>query len=47
MAVPKDFLAWIIACTDGDFSAAACAEWLEGCLPRPVNELEQWLDQLD
>jgi hypothetical protein len=39
---PRDFLSWVIECKDADFTPADCAEWLEGRLPRPVEDLEQW-----
>jgi hypothetical protein len=39
---PKEFLSWVIECGDPQFSPANCAEWLEGRLPRPVDELERW-----
>lgn len=42
---PRDFLSWVIECSDKDFRPADCAEYLEGRLPRPVNDLTQW--QLD
>jgi hypothetical protein len=35
-------LSWVIECSDGDFAPADCAEWLEGRLPRPVEDLTQW-----
>jgi hypothetical protein len=41
---PRDFLSWVIESKDKDFQPAACAEWLESRLPRPVNDLEQWAD---
>jgi hypothetical protein len=42
MQRPHQFLSWVIECSDTDFSAADCAEWLEGRLPRPVEDLTQW-----
>jgi hypothetical protein len=42
---PDDFLSWVIECSDAEFSTAKCAEWLEGRLPRPVDDLEQWNDE--
>jgi hypothetical protein len=39
---PDEFLWWVIESTDPGFSPAACAEWLEARLPRPVNELAAW-----
>ena len=37
-----EFLAWIIESTEPDFTPDLCAEWLEGRLPRPVDDLDQW-----
>jgi hypothetical protein len=39
---PRNFLSWVIECRGGSFKPTTCAEWLEGRLSRPVNELEQW-----
>jgi hypothetical protein len=39
---PEDFLSWVIACEHADFGPGACAEWLEGRLPRPVDDRSQW-----
>jgi hypothetical protein len=39
---PKDFLSWVIECGDDDFPPGSCAKWLEGRLPRPVDDPEQW-----
>jgi len=36
------YLSWVIECKDKDFRPETCAEWLEGRLPRPVEDLEQW-----
>ena len=44
---PKDFLSWVIEATDGAFSPATCAEWLEGRLPRPVDDVTAWSDGED
>jgi len=44
---PRDFLSWVIECKDSDFTPAKCAEWLEGRLPRPVEDREQWKIQDD
>jgi hypothetical protein len=37
-----EFLSWVIESTDPSFSPDNCLEWLEGRLPRPVDELSQW-----
>ena len=39
---PRAFLSWVIECADPGFAPATVAEWLEGRLPRPVSDLEQW-----
>ena len=36
------FLSWVIKSTESSFSPATCVEWLEGRLPSPVDDLEQW-----
>jgi hypothetical protein len=42
---PRDFLGWVIESTDSEFTPALCAEWLEGRLPRPVEDLSAWLEE--
>ena len=37
-----EFLSWVIASTDAEFTPGDCAEWLVGRLPRPVADLGQW-----
>jgi hypothetical protein len=39
---PKDFLSWVIESTEPEFMPGACEEWLEGRLPRPVDDLSAW-----
>lgn len=39
---PADFLSWVIESTDPEFAPAKAAEWLEGRLPRPVEEESKW-----
>ena len=39
---PREFLSWVIEGSDKDTQPATVAEWLEGRLPRPVSDLEQW-----
>jgi hypothetical protein len=39
---PKDFLSWIIESTSLDFPPNTLKKWLEGRMPRPVDDLEQW-----
>jgi len=38
----KDFLSWIIETKDKDFKPGTVKKWLEGRLPQPVDDLEQW-----
>lgn len=43
-----DFLSWVIESTDPSFTPDLCAEWLEGRLPNPVTDLNEWdLDDND
>lgn len=37
-----EFLSWVIESTDPSFTPSMCVEWLEGRLPDPVDELDQW-----
>jgi hypothetical protein len=39
---PQNFLSWVIESSEPDFKPSTCAEWLEGRLPRPVDDLVQW-----
>lgn len=39
---PKDFLSWVIETKDKNFSPETLMKWLEGRLPRPVDDLDQW-----
>lgn len=39
---PKEFLSWVIECRDLKFTPSDCREWLEGRLPRPVDDLSEW-----
>jgi len=39
---PKGFLSWVIESKDKDFNPETCAQWLEGRMPRPVSDAEQW-----
>ena len=39
---PGRFLSWVIETTDPYFTPENAAEWLEGRLPRPVEDLSRW-----
>ena len=41
---PSEFLSWVIECDDESFGPDKAAEWLEGRLPRPVEDAEQWVE---
>ena len=40
----REFLSWVIESTDMKFRPGTCAEWLEGRLPKPVEDLDEWPD---
>ncbi|WP_426293839.1 hypothetical protein ACN9ML_01475 [Dyadobacter endophyticus] len=40
---PEYFLSWVIETTEQDFSPGLLTEWLHGRLPRPVDDLSQWI----
>jgi hypothetical protein len=40
---PDQFLSWMIESKDKEFKPGTCAEWLEGRLPRSVNDPTQWI----
>jgi hypothetical protein len=37
-----EFLSWVIESEDSEFAPSECLEWLEGRMPRPVDDLSQW-----
>lgn len=39
---PTDYLSWVIENKDKDFKPGTLMKWLEGRLPDPVDDLEQW-----
>jgi hypothetical protein len=42
------FLSWVIESTAPEFTPDLCSQWLEGRLPRPVDDISQWsTDELD
>jgi hypothetical protein len=44
---PDDFLSWVIESTDASFKPGTCKKWLEGRLPKPVDDLSQWSNNDD
>jgi hypothetical protein len=39
---PAHFLSWVIESKSADFTPDRAREWLEGRLPRPVEDLAEW-----
>lgn len=39
---PRDHLSWVIESKTTDFAPGMCAEWLEGRLPQPVDDIAAW-----
>ena len=39
---PENFLSWVIEVKDNDFAPSDLLEWLEGRMPQPIDDLEQW-----
>jgi hypothetical protein len=39
---PQDYLSWLIECPIHAMEPDTVAEWLEGRLPRPVEDQSQW-----
>ena len=37
-----EYLSWVIESTESSFTPEKCVEWLEGRLPRPVDDPGQW-----
>lgn len=41
---PAEFLSWVIESKDKDFKPGTCMKWLEGRLPRPVDDESAWTE---
>ena len=39
---PEDYLSWVIECPSEALPPATVAQWLEGRLPRPVEDESAW-----
>jgi hypothetical protein len=39
---PEDFLSWVIECPKAEMAPDTVREWLEGRLPRPMDDPEAW-----
>lgn len=44
---PREFLSWEIESTVADFAPKTCMEWLEGRLPRLLDDLSQWRNEYE
>lgn len=42
---PYQFLSWVVETTDKDFKPGTLMKWLEGRLPRPVDDEAQWSNE--
>lgn len=42
---PSDFLSWVIENEDKDFKPGTLKKWLEGRLPNPVDDLNEWITE--
>lgn len=42
---PEDYLSWVIECDDPEFKPDTCKKWLEGRLPRPVDDPSAWITE--
>ncbi len=40
---PHNYLAWVIEGNNREISPDLCAEWLEGRMPSPVEDLSNWV----
>jgi hypothetical protein len=39
---PREFLSWVIESDDPAFKPGTCMKWLEGRLPKPVDDASAW-----
>ena len=44
---PRDFLSWVIECPLEQMEPDRVAQWLEGRLPRPVDDPDEWTQEDD
>ena len=42
---PHDFLSWVIESRNTEFKPGTCMKWLEGRLPRPVEDESEWPEE--
>lgn len=40
-----DFLSWVIESKEPTFAPDQCAEWLEGRLPNPIEDKDEWAEE--
>ncbi len=39
---PRDYLCWLVECRDKAMKPGTVADWLEGRLPQPVDDVSAW-----
>ena len=39
---PREYLSWVVECSNPDFKPGTVRKWLEGRLPQPVQDPSQW-----
>jgi hypothetical protein len=39
---PRDYLSWVVECRDKTMKPGTIADWLEGRLPQPVDDVSAW-----
>ena len=39
---PRDYLSWVIESKEPTFEPGTCAKWLEGRLPKPIDDPTAW-----
>lgn len=39
---PNEFLSWVIECKDQEIRPGTVKKWLEGRLPNPVDNIDEW-----
>lgn len=42
---PREYLSWVIESKNTNFTPEECTQWLEGRLPRPVDDPAQWITE--
>ncbi len=43
---PDEYLSWVIETKDKEFTPDTMKKWLEGRLPQPVSDIDQWKEEM-